>query len=98
MSTVKILGKYQKQPGETLDYDIDFTPWFAKRSLNPDVLTVTAESGITVAASARTGAKVKVILSGGDDGTTYKVTVTLTSDSAPPLKKEVDFAVTVKAI
>lgn len=96
--TVEILGKYVKQSGEILDYDVDFTKWFAARGLTPDILTVTAESGITLVASSRTGAVVKIVLGGGTSGTRYKITVTLTSSSAPALKREGDFLVTVKDI
>lgn len=96
--TVEILGKYVKQSGEILDYDVDFTKWFAARGLTPDILTVTAESGITLVASSRTGAVVKIVLGGGTPGTRYKITVTLTSSSAPALKREGDFQVTVKDI
>jgi hypothetical protein len=96
--TVAILGKFEKQSGEILDYDVDFTKWFAARGLTPDILTVVAEAGITVVASSRTGAVVKIVLSGGTSGTQYKVTVTLTSTSAPSLKREADFMVKVKDI
>lgn len=96
--TVAILGKFEKQSAEVLDYDVDFTKWFAARSLTPDILTVTAEAGITVVASSRTDAVVKIILSGGTSGTQYKITVTLTSTSVPALKREADFVVKVKDI
>jgi hypothetical protein len=41
---------------------------------------------------------VKIVLGGGTPGTRYKITVTLTSSSAPALKREGDFLVTVKDI
>lgn len=96
--TVAILGKFEKQSAEVLDYDVDFTKWFAKRSLTPDALTVVAEPGINLLASSRTGAVVKVILGGGTSGTKYKITVKLTSTSSPALLREADFTVTVKDI
>lgn len=92
-----IIGKFTKQSAEVLDYDIDFSPWFSKRSLTPDVLTVTVDDpALNIVASSRTGALVKIILSGGVNGTRYKVTVKLTSTSAPSLLKEEDFYVTIK--
>lgn len=96
--TVAILGKFEKQSGEILDYDVDFTKWFAKRSLTPDILTVVAEAGITIVASSRTNAVAKIILSGGTSGAQYKITVTMTSTSSPALKREADFVVKVKDI
>lgn len=98
MTTVAILGKFEKQSAEVLDYDVDFTKWFAARGLTPDILTVVAEAGITIVASSRTGAVVKIVLSGGTSGRQYKITVTLTSTSAPALKREADFVVKVKDI
>ncbi len=96
--TVAILGKFEKQSTEVLDYDVDFTKWFAKRSLTPNVLAVVADAGIDVVASSRTGAVVKIILGGGTPGAKYKITVRLTSASTPPLLREADFTVTIKDI
>lgn len=96
---VAIVGKFQKQPSEILDYDVDYTDWFSNRidtpaSVNP--VAIVAEAGITVVGSSITGDIVKVILSGGTSGTKYKITVRLTTASG--LLKEADFTVTVKEI
>lgn len=93
---MSILGKFVKQPSEVLDYDIDFTDWFANRTDTPASFVVTADTGITILGSSRTGNVVKVILSGGTSGTKYKVTVKLTTVGL--LVKEADFLVSVKEV
>jgi hypothetical protein len=91
-----VLGKFDKQPAEILDYDVDFTDWFANRTDSPSSHTATADAGITIVSATRTGNVVKVILSGGVSGTTYKVTVRMTTTAA--LVKEADFAVKIKEV
>jgi hypothetical protein len=93
---VAILGKFQKQTDEVLDYDVDYTDWFSNRVDTPASFTAAVETGITMVGSSRNGNVVKVILSGGTNGTKYKVTVKLTTSDA--LVKEADFTVTVKDI
>jgi hypothetical protein len=93
-----VLGKFTKQSGETLDYYVDFTDWFSNRSDAPASHTATADAGITVTTSSLSGNKVKVVLSGGTNGTKYKVTVKLTTNSTPAIVKEADFLVTVKDV
>lgn len=91
-----ILGRFSKQSAEVLDYDVDFTDWFSNRTDTPASFTTTAETGITVVASSRSGNVVKTVLSGGTNGTKYKVTVRLTTSAS--LVKEADFTVTVKDV
>jgi len=96
---VTILGKFQKQPAEVLDYDVDYTEWFSNRVDTPaivDPFEIAAETGITVVGSSITGNIVKVILAGGTALTKYKITVRLTTTAG--LIKEADFTVTVKEI
>lgn len=92
-----ILGKFTKQPAEILDYDVDFTDWFSNRTDAPVSFVVVAETGITVLSSTRVGNVVKVILSGGTNGTKYKITVRVTTTPGS-LVKEADFTVTVKEV
>jgi len=91
-----IAGRFTKQPGETLDYVVQFGPWFANRLDLPVSFTATAEAGITVAASSRSGTNVTVVLSGGVDGGRYKVTVRLTTNATPAIVKEIEFTVRVR--
>lgn len=94
---VTILGKFQKQSAEILDYDIDFTDWFSNRVDTPSSIVVTVPNGITqVGGGTITGNVVKVILSGGTNGTKYEITVRLTTTAG--LVKEADFTVTIKDV
>lgn len=91
-----ILGKYKKQPNEVLDYDISYDDFFANRTDTIFSVVVTAQAGLTVVSTVRNGLTVKTILSGGADGTSYKVTVTLTTTTG--IVKEDEFYVAVKEI
>lgn len=91
-----ILGKFEKQSGETLDYDVDFTDWFEGRSSTPVSADVIVPSGLTKVRHEIADKVVKVVLGGGTSGTKYQITVRLmTSDG---LVKEADFFVSVKDI
>lgn len=90
-----ILGRFTKQPTEVLDYDVDFSEWFADRTDTLGSFAVVAEAGITVARSTNIGNVVKVVLSGGTNGTKYKVTVRVTT-TPNAYVREADFVVTVK--
>lgn len=94
-----VLEKYTKQPAERLDYDIDFASLFLSAlgdtAPGPAGLEVTCEPvGLTVDDSLLTAGKVKVWLSGGTSGTTYKVTARVTTTAGRV--KEAEIAVKVK--
>lgn len=94
MST--LLGKFIKQPSEILDYDVDFGQWFAGRSDSPVSHETTVETGITLVSSILSGEVVRVVLAGGANGQTYKVTVRMTTSNG--LVKEADFAVRIREV
>jgi hypothetical protein len=96
--SVGILGRFVKQSGETLDYNVDFSEWMAGRNDAAASFTVTVDAGITLVASERTGNVVSVVLSGGTSGQQYKVTVRLTTNASNPITKEADFLVKVKDV
>lgn len=99
-----IIGKFNKQPAETLDYDIDFTEFLADGDTltttgNPPVPSplnvVVSPSGMTIGPTVVVGGKIiKQWLSGGTDGVRYKITVTATSNAGRI--KQVEFVVRVK--
>jgi hypothetical protein len=93
-----LLGVFDQQPNEVLDYDIDFTDWAIVRNDRPNSVTVTAETGLVVLGYTFVGNTVRVVLGGGVTGGAYKVTVRLSTDSVPAVIKEVDFLVRVKEI
>jgi len=94
--TVAVLGKFQKQPGEILDYDVDFTDWFSNRTDAPASVAAFCDAGITLVSMTRTGFVVKLIISGGTDGTKYHATVRMTTTAG--LIKEADFTLTIKEV
>lgn len=89
-----ILAKFEKQPSEIQDYDIDFSEYLDAIGDTASSVTVTAEIGITVSSSALIGKVVKVWLTGGSNGETYKITVLLTT--AGGRRREADIKVKVK--
>lgn len=93
-----ILGRRIKQSGETLDYDVSFEDWFENRSDAPASHTAAAETGLTLVTSSMTGNVVRVVVSGGTNGETYKVTVVLTTNAATPIIKEAEFTVRIKDV
>lgn len=93
---MSILGKFAKQPVEIQDYDIDFNSYL--EGLNDVALshTAIAETGLTVMSSALTAGVVKVFVSGGTDGNTYKVSATITTQGGRV--KQGDILVKVKEV
>jgi hypothetical protein len=75
-----VLATFPKQPDEIQDYDMDFSEWLT--SVGDTALSVIATTDIGITqefpASISSGV-VKIWLSGGADGTTYKVTATVTT-------------------
>lgn len=74
-----ILAVFSKQTHEVQDYDVDFTPYLTEHVDTPVSYTVVAEAGITIDSHSRTGNVIKVWVSGGENGVTYKITVTMTT-------------------
>ena len=96
-----ILEKYEQQPGERLDYDIDFASLFLSAlgdtAPGPAGVEVFAEPvGITVDDFELNQGKVKVWLVGGTSGVTYKITARVTS--ALGRVKEAEITVKVKEV
>ena len=91
-----ILGNFTKQPVDVLDYDIDYSQWLTTGD-NVESINVAVEpSGLTVDNTFVNDPRVKIYLSGGTDGTTYKITVTTTT--ADGRVKQDEFKLKVKEI
>lgn len=88
---------YTKQPGDSIDIDIDFSQWLPSTD-TISTSSATAEAGITLGSTTNnlTEKKVKQWVSGGTTGNRYKVTVRMTSVEGRI--KEVDFYIKVKEI
>ena len=94
-----MITKFKKQPGDTFDYDFDFTKWLGGRTSSiASYSTPVVDPGINLVTHGRVGNVVKLILSGGTDGQSYKVTFRATTNDATPLVKEVEALFVVKEI
>jgi len=91
-----IIGKYTKQPGETLDYEVIYDDFFSNRPDSAVSAIATAQAGITIVSQLLTGNDFKVVLSGGTTGTKYKITILMTTTEG--IVKEDEFFVVVKEI
>jgi len=91
---MSVLEKFEQQPSEALSYEIDATDWLADRGDTAASHTVSVESGLTLQASTLVGGKVRFWVTGGVSGTTYKVTVRITTTTG--LVREADVKVKVK--
>jgi hypothetical protein len=91
-----VLGRFTKQPADILDYNVDYTDWFEGRTDTPAAQTATADPGIVIEQVSIDGFVVKVVVSGGTSGESYKVTVRLTTTNS--LVKEADFIVRVREV
>ena len=93
---MSILAKFQKQPADVQDFDIDFSEWLAAMddsAPGPDGLQVAAEAGITVLAWTLSLGVVKVWTAGGTDGRTYKITATVTTQGGRVKQAEIKIKV-----
>jgi hypothetical protein len=93
---MSIIGKFSKQPVEVQDYDIDFTEYLEFHNDYALSHTAFASTGITIQASALVDGVVKVFVSGGTDGNTYKVSATITTQGGRV--KQGDILVKVKEV
>lgn len=87
-----ILAKFEKQPADIQDFDIDFSEWLAGMSdaaPGPTGLTVVVEDGLTLAAQQLLNGVAKVYTSGGTDGFTYKITATVTTTGGRTKQAEI---------
>ncbi|MBT7081600.1 MAG: hypothetical protein HN842_11825 [Gammaproteobacteria bacterium] len=87
------MKKFTQQPNDVLDYDIDLSEWVATGDTITST-TASADTGLTVSVSNGTTTTPKIWCSGGADGTSYKVTVTVVTNDGRT--KEIDFRLSVR--
>lgn len=95
------LATYTKQPAERKDYDVDYAPWLehdALDSLNDVQAEVVITSGPTdtplvVESIEITTSTIKLWVSGGASGATYKVDLTVKTQYARIDQSELVFKV-----
>ena len=68
---------FTKDPDDVVDYAFNWSAWLGADTIYSD--TVTVESGITKDSDSDTTTVVTVWLSGGTNGTSYKVTSKITT-------------------
>jgi ATP-dependent protease ClpP protease subunit len=91
-----ILGVFIKQPHEVLDYDFDYSEWLPTSDIIVSTAAV-ADAGITLGSTIIDPATKQVVkqwVSGGADGTTYKIQITATT--AGGRVKEIEFKIRVR--
>lgn len=91
-----ILQRYEKQPAEVQDYDIDFSAYLTFHADTAVSHVVIVDPGITLMSSTLNAGVVKVWLSGGASKTSYKVTARLTTTGGRV--KEAEIVVRVKEV
>jgi len=77
-----ILARFEKQPADVQDFDVDYRDWLLgmeDTAPGPAGLVVVADPGITILTSVLVNGVVKVWTGGGVSGTTYKITITVTT-------------------
>ena len=94
-----ILAKYEKQPAEVKDYDIDYSDWLipAEDTIDGITTVVTSETQATptleVDYTQNTITVAKLWVSGGTVGTQYKITVFMTSADGRIDESELIFSI-----
>lgn len=88
---------FYKQPADQLDYDLDFSDWLTDSdTITGQVAVSSVPSELSILSVSTSGPIVKVFVAGGEDGSTYQVTATVTT--AEGRIKELDFKIRVKEI
>jgi hypothetical protein len=82
---------FTKQPRDHLDYDIDLTDWL-EESDEIEAVDVTAPDGINLDQISVLPTRIKLWISGGTSGQTYKFSPLIHTESR---SKEVDFIIVV---
>ncbi len=89
------MNLFQKQPADQLDYDLDFSSWL---SGTDEITGVEAESDVpdelVILSASLSDQTAKVWVSGGEDGSTYKVTATISTTEGRV--KELEFKIRVR--
>lgn len=93
-----ILGRFTKQTVDVSDYDIDASEWLSEDDFVLSATSAVTPSGLTIQSTSiiDAGKTVKVWLSGGTNGTTYKIDVTMTTDDGRV--KQSEFTLKIKDI
>lgn len=89
-----LIATFEKQPADVLDYDIDYATWLPDNdAIDTATATVTPAGGMEVDLTLiiENNTRVKIWVSGGVSGTTYKVEITVTTEDGRVKQDEVRF-------
>lgn len=78
-----ILARFEKQPADEQDFDIDFTEWLVDlgdTAPGPQGLIVVCDPGLTILSTNLDRGVVKIWTGGGTSGKVYKLTATVTTN------------------
>lgn len=89
-----MLGTHIQQPEEVKDYDIDYSDWLTSGDNVESVDVAVNQAGLVAGPVYINDPFVKIWVSGGVSGITYKVTVTTTT--ADGRVKQDEFKIKVK--
>lgn len=85
---------FNKQPADIQDYDINWNQWLTGMSDTAVSYTIVSDPGIAILSSTLSAGVIKVWISGGVDGGSYIVTLTLTT--AGGRVKQHEFAINIR--
>lgn len=90
-----LLGSFTKQPREVLDCDFDYAAVLAGRTdtITNKTAEVAPSGALTVNAGTIFGNKIKYVVTGGNNGITYKLTVLATSTAGLIYEDEINILV-----
>ena len=83
-----ILGRFTKQPAEVESYSIEFADDLVNQDKISSATSEVVPEGLNLASTTVIGTRVKVLVSGGTNKTTYKITVTAQTDDGRTLQDE----------
>ena len=83
-----ILGRFTKQPVEVESYSIEFADDLVNQDKISSATSEVVPEGLNLVSTTVIGTRVKVLVSGGTNKTTYKITVTAQTDDGRTLQDE----------
>lgn len=83
-----ILGRFTKQPVEVESYSIEFADDLVNQDKISSATSEVVPPGLNLVSTTVIGTRVKVLVSGGTNKTTYKITVTAQTDDGRTLQDE----------
>ena len=87
------IGKIDKQPAETLDYDVDYAAWMADDDVIATAVVTLAEAGTVAIEVVPLETRVKLWVSGGVDGQEGVIEVTATTTGGRIKQDEINLRI-----